>query len=44
MDQSIQLLSQGIEEAKLGKKQALQALQRLGAFVKRLDESSDVSN
>ena len=41
MDQSIQLLRQGIEDAKLGKKQALQALERLGTFVKRVEDSSD---
>lgn len=39
MDQSIQLLRQGIEESKLGKKQALQALERLGSFVKRLEKT-----
>lgn len=38
MDQSIQLLRQGIEDSKMGKKQALQALQRLSTFVKKLDE------
>lgn len=37
MDQSIQLLHQGIEEAKLGKTQALKALERLDIFVKQLD-------
>jgi hypothetical protein len=43
MDQSIQLLRQGIEEAKLGKNQALQALQRLGTFVKKMDDPPDCS-
>ncbi|MFQ6125632.1 MAG: DUF763 domain-containing protein [Candidatus Heimdallarchaeota archaeon] len=43
MDQSIQILRQGIEESKIGKKQALQALQRLGSFVKRLDDTIDFS-
>lgn len=42
MDQSIQLLRQGIEESKMGKKQSLKALERLGDFIKRLDEPGDV--
>ena len=43
MDRSIQLLRQGIKDSKMGKKQALKALQRLGAFVKRVDETSEFS-
>jgi len=38
MDQSIQILRQGIEDSKMGKNETLQALERLGTFVKRLDE------
>jgi len=44
MDQSIQLLRQGIEDSKMGKKQALQALQRLSTFVKKLDEPGTFSS
>ena len=43
MDQSIQILRHGIEESKIGKKQAMQALKRLGSFVKRLDKTVDSS-